>query len=84
MWYIHVQFFGTKNPKQCQFFWCKFSKNCWRLTHLKKESSHSMSFGFGICLKFFAPLEDFSLILETSPLPVKGCKFQPMLDTYGH
>ena len=29
-----------------------------------------------VCLAFFIPLENFSLMcLETSPLPVKGCKF---------
>ena len=29
------------------------------------------------CMEFNVPLENFSL--ETSPLPVKGCKFWPML-----
>ena len=32
-----------------------------------------------IYLGFFVPLENFSLIM-----PVKGCKFWPMLDTHGH
>ena len=28
-----------------------------------------------VCLGFFIPLEDFFTHLETSPLPVKGCRF---------
>ena len=32
--------------------------------------------------KFFVYLDNFSLILETSLLPIKGCTFLPMLDTY--
>ena len=31
---------------------------------------------------FLVPLENFSLIWR--PLPVKGCKFWPMLGTHGH
>ena len=30
------------------------------------------------------PTQDFFTHLETSPLPVKGCKFWLMLDTYGY
>ena len=35
-----------------------------------------------VCLGFFVPHENFSLIWR--PLPVKGCKFLPMLGTHGH
>ena len=35
-------------------------------------------------LGFFPPTRDFFTRMETSPLPVKGCKFWPMLDTHGH
>ena len=31
----------------------------------------------------FRPTREFFIHLETSPLPVKGCKFWPMLGTYG-
>ena len=30
------------------------------------------------------PTEEFLNHMETSPLPVKGCKFWPMFDTHGH
>ena len=33
-------------------------------------------------LGFFVPIVNFTL--RTSPLPVMGCKFWPMLGTYGH
>ena len=36
-----------------------------------------------LCL-FFSSTREFFTCLETSPLPVKGCKFWPMLGTYGH
>ena len=32
----------------------------------------------------FRPTQEFFTHLETSPLPVKGCKFLPMLGTHGH
>ena len=37
-------------------------------------------FLFGV----FCPTQEFFTHLETSPLPLKGCKFLPMLGTYGH
>ena len=51
-----------------------------------KEIFHSYGFFWlFVCLEFFVPLENFSLIcMETSPLPVKSCKFWPMLGTHGH
>ena len=36
-----------------------------------------------VCFGFFVSLENFSL-METSPLPVKSCKFWHMLGTHGH
>ena len=39
-------------------------------------------FSLFVCLGFFVPLKK-CIHLETSPLPVKGCKFWPMLDTHG-
>jgi hypothetical protein len=35
------------------------------------------------CVLFYVPLKNFSLMvyMETSPLPVKGCKFRPMFGT---
>ena len=35
------------------------------------------------CVWFFDPLENFFIHMETSPLPVNGCKFCPMLGTNG-
>ena len=32
----------------------------------------------------FRPNQEVFTHMETSPLPVKGCKFLPMLGTYGH
>ena len=32
----------------------------------------------------FRPTREFFTLLETSPLPAKGCKFWPMLGTHGH
>ena len=38
-----------------------------------------------ICLfGVFRPTREFFTHLETSPLPVKGCKFWPMVGTYDH
>ena len=37
-----------------------------------------------VCIGFFSPTRDFFTRMETSPLPVKGCKFWPMLGTHGH
>ena len=38
-----------------------------------------------VCLfGIFRPTPEFFTTLETSPLPVKGCKFWPMLGTYSH
>ena len=37
-----------------------------------------------VCFEVFVPLEDFFTHMETSPWPVKGCKFWPMLGTHGH
>ena len=34
------------------------------------------------CIEFIVPLENFSL--KWRPFPVKGCKFWPMLGTYGY
>ena len=36
-----------------------------------------------VCLGFFVPLEEFFTHMETSPLPVKGCKLWPVLGTDG-
>ena len=38
------------------------------------------NFLFGV----FRPTREFFTHIETSPLPVNGCKFWPMLGTYGH
>ena len=32
----------------------------------------------------YRPTREFFTDMETSPLPVKGCKFWPMLGTHGH
>ena len=38
-----------------------------------------------ICLfVVYRPTREFFTHMETSPLPVKGCKFWPMLGTHGH
>ena len=39
---------------------------------------------FFVCLGVFRPTREFFSHLETSPLPVKGCKFWPILGTHGH
>ena len=42
---------------------------------------------FGLVFFFFGVYHltrEFFTHMETSPLPVKGCKFRLMLDTYGH
>ena len=36
-----------------------------------------------VCFELFVPFENFFSHLETSPWLVKGCKFWPMLGTYG-
>ena len=39
----------------------------------------------GVCLFVVnRPTRKFFTHMETSPLPVKGCKFLPMLGTHGH
>ena len=35
-----------------------------------------------VCLLIFASLEKFSLYMETSPSPMKDCKFRPLLGTH--
>ena len=37
-----------------------------------------------VCLFVFLSTREFLTHMETSPLPVKGCKFGPMLSTHGH
>ena len=38
-----------------------------------------------ICLYgVYRPTREFFTHIETSPLPVKGCQFLPMLGTHGH
>ena len=40
---------------------------------------------FYVCLSgVFRPTQEFFTHLEMSPLPLNGCKFWPMLSTYGH
>ena len=39
---------------------------------------------FMLVLVFFCPSQQFFTHMETSPLPVKGCKFLPMLGTHDH
>ena len=42
-------------------------------------------FVYFICLfEVFRPTREFFTLLNMSPLPVKGCKFLPILGTYGH
>ena len=41
--------------------------------------------GWFVCLfGVYCPTREFLTQMETSPLPAKGCKFWPMLGTYGH
>ena len=64
---------------------------CWYIKHLKFSKqlkffsiiNPSDSEVLFVCL-FFVPLENFFTHLETSPLPMKSCKFWPMLGTLGH
>ena len=35
-----------------------------------------------VCFGFFCPTGEFFTHMETSPLPVKGCKFLPLFGTY--
>ena len=38
-----------------------------------------------VCLFWvYRPTREFFTHMDTSPLPVKGCRFWPMLDTHGH
>ena len=37
-----------------------------------------------VCLFVYRPIREFFTHMEMSPLPVKGCKFWPMLGTNGH
>ena len=47
----------------------------------KKSARHYLF----VCLfRVFHPTREFFTHLETSPLPVKGCKFWPMLGTHCH
>ena len=40
---------------------------------------------FFVCLDgVYRPTQEFFTHMETSPLPVKGCKFWPILGTHGH
>ena len=41
---------------------------------INKNASAANKCAF-VCLGFLVPLKIFSLIFETSPLPVKGCKY---------
>ena len=38
---------------------------------------------FFVCVEVFVPLENITH-MKMSPVPVKDCKFWPMLGTYGH
>ena len=38
-----------------------------------------------VCLFWvYRPNREFFIHMETSPLPMKGCKFGPMFGTHGH
>ena len=43
-----------------------------------------LNYVFVCLLGVFRPTREFFTYMETLPLPVKGCKFWSMLDTYGH
>ena len=37
-----------------------------------------------VCMGLTVPLENYFTHMETSQLPMKGCKIRPMLGTHGH
>ena len=48
-----------------------------------KRNKTTYVFVFCLC-EVYRPTREFFIHIETSPLPVKGCKFGPMLGTHGH
>ena len=67
---MHVDFLIEKIQKRHSFFY-----------FLNINFSNNLL----VCLfEVFRPTREFFTHMETSPLPVKGCKFWPMLGTHGH
>ena len=68
-------------PIHLRMLWAKFGWNwlsdSWEEDFLNFATVFIFWF---VCLKFFVPLENS----ETSPLPVKGCKFWLLFGTHGH
>ena len=57
----------------------------WILNPMKTECFWFINSLFAyLFVGVFVQLDNFSLIWRTSPLPVKSCKFWPMLGTNGH
>ena len=50
---------------------------------MRKYDFFDLAFQMFICLGSFVPLEIFFTPLETTQLPVKGCKFWTVPETYG-
>ena len=48
------------------------------------EISLHFEFLFAFLFGVYHPTREFFTHMEMSPLPVKGCKFLPMLGTHGH
>ena len=54
----------------------------WRKTPWPKVCTWCLWFLF--LFEVYRPTREFFTHMETSTLPVKGCKFRPVLGTYGH
>ena len=77
------------NQKQLHYWWNNSFGHCLFLQNQRHRQSKVLSFqcllrwfSMFVCLfGVFRPIREFFTHMETSPLPVKGCKFWPMLGT---
>ena len=81
----------TDNRRSEKFTWAKKTLTTFKNLRLKNheaifnETWHKASFGWLVCLfGVHRHTREFFTHKETSPLPVKTCKFWPMLGTHGH
>ena len=75
---------------ETSFWWWSVSTGiCWMFTYSRQIPNNVRKghrwFFFLVCFfGVYRPTRKFFTHMETSPLPVEGCKFWPMLGTYGH
>ena len=74
---------------ETSFWWWSVSTGiCWMFTYSRQIPNNVRKghrWFFLVCFfGVYRPTRKIFTHMETSPLPVEGCKFWPMLGTYGH